>query len=128
MTKHELQGIGLTEKEAEYLSRRIRRLEDELMRITALIDGMPRAKNKPCEIREELMDLRRLLSEKRLEIISKRICAEKYIQSINDPLLRLVLGYRYIDRLTWSQVARRIGSGTTRDACRKMVERFFKKN
>ena len=46
---------------------------------------------------------------------------EDYIRSVEDSSVRRMLMYRYIDKLTWRQVARKMGDGYTEDAVRKSV-------
>ncbi len=62
---------------------------------------------------DELMDL--------LEEINK------YIEGIDDSLLRQIISLRHVNGLTWDQVAASIGGGNTADGVRKMHDRFLGK-
>lgn len=59
--------------------------------------------------------------EKLLELTNK---AEEYIITIHDSRIRQMITYKYLDNLTWLQVAHKMN--TTEDSCRKAVERFLK--
>lgn len=52
---------------------------------------------------------------------------EDYIESIPDSEVRRIIRFRYINNLSWNQVARRMGPGYMEDACRKKLNRFFGK-
>jgi hypothetical protein len=51
---------------------------------------------------------------------------EEYIQSIEDSRIRRIIRYKYIDDMTWPQVAMHIGGKrTTDESVRKEFERFM---
>lgn len=52
--------------------------------------------------------------------------ANKFIDSIDDSLIRQIITLRYIDGLTWNEVAARIGGNNTAESVRKAAERFLK--
>lgn len=49
----------------------------------------------------------------------------EYIENIDDSLIRQIITLRYINGLTWDQVAANIGGNNTADSVRKMAERFL---
>ena len=51
--------------------------------------------------------------------------AQKYINEIDDSRVRRIFQYRYIDKLTWVQVAIRMGKHHTPDSCRMTAERYL---
>lgn len=51
----------------------------------------------------------------------------RYIASVGDSLTRQILALRYIDGLSWLQVANRIGGGNTADSVKKQCYRFLEK-
>ena len=53
---------------------------------------------------------------------------EEYINTIDDSLTRQILSLRYVNGLTWEQVAASIGGGNTADSVRKVAERFLMEN
>jgi hypothetical protein len=52
--------------------------------------------------------------------------AEEFISTVDDARMRRLLNLRFIEDLTWIQVAHRMGKKHTEDSCKKAVERFFK--
>lgn len=53
---------------------------------------------------------------------------EEYIDSINDCRMRRIISMRFIDKLSWLQVANRIGKNATADSVRMEFNRFIEKN
>ena len=49
-----------------------------------------------------------------------------FINGIEDSHIRRIVSMRYIDGMTWRQIATRIGGGNSEDAVRKTVERFLR--
>ncbi|MFU0784286.1 RNA polymerase subunit sigma-24 [Clostridium sp.] len=49
-----------------------------------------------------------------------------YISNIDDSLVRQIISLRYVNGLTWAQVAASIGGNNTADSVRKVAERFLK--
>ena len=60
-----------------------------------------------------------------IELLEKLNEVEDYIESIKDSRIRRIMRYRYIDNLTWQQVARRMGMNHTADGCRMTHDRFI---
>lgn len=65
------------------------------------------------------------LENAELELLEKTNEVEEYIQSIPDSRIRRILRHRFIDNLTWYQVAIRMGGKTTEESVRKEFERFM---
>lgn len=73
-------------------------------------------------IRYEMLTL-----EKRKENAeSIKLQVEEWMTSLPMRMQRIVK-YRYLDRLSWGQVAAKMGKRTTADSVRKEFERFFTK-
>lgn len=49
----------------------------------------------------------------------------QYIESVEDAQMRLILDLRFAKRLSWVQVAHRIGGGNTEDSVRKACFRYL---
>lgn len=70
--------------------------------------------------RQQLRDREERLAELELNV-------EKFIAEIPDSRMRMLITYRYIEDLTWIQIAHKMGGcNDTADGCRKNVERFLK--
>lgn len=51
----------------------------------------------------------------------------QYIDEIEDSRIRRIFRYRYVDQLTWLQVAMRMGKHHTAESCRNAAERYLGK-
>lgn len=89
------------------------------------IEGFP----YPRYHREKsLLILRKKRWSETEEKLDKQISEiEEYINSIDDSQMRRMIKYKYIEELSWQQVAERMGGGNTADGCRMAVDRYLKK-
>lgn len=71
-----------------------------------------------CKRKNNLKDL----EDKLLETLSE---VEVFISQIPDSYMRRIINYRFVDNLTWREVAIRMGSGYTDEAIRKSFYRFM---
>ena len=55
------------------------------------------------------------IEDKYTELLELQNDVEEYIDSINDSRMRRIVRMRFIDKLTWNQVACRIGGGNTEE-------------
>lgn len=58
-----------------------------------------------------------------LDIVNE---AEEYVSGVSDSRIRRMLRYRYMDGLSWVQVAQKMGRKCTAEGCRKQIERFMR--
>lgn len=145
MQKHILEQYTHAQAEEKDLVRRIQSVSDQLLNIETRgylvadsvtcgkrgkkplgirrIQGFPvpeyerkRASLKTYKLQLELAD------EKLLELLN---AVEEYIQGIEDSRMRRIMRYRYIDGLSWVQVAHRMGGHHTEESCRKTHDRFL---
>jgi hypothetical protein len=70
--------------------------------------------------------LKRKLSRRIEELIDLVEETNEYIENIDDSLIRQIISLRYINGLTWQQVAAHIGGNNTADSVRKVAERYLK--
>lgn len=130
------------QKEIEDLRKRINKTELEIARIqmggTVLdsvrgsrkdgtigsirIEGFPvvsrdaKVKRLKCyrnKLRESEIKAEELISE-----------IETYINSIDDSRMRRIIRYRFIDKLSWNEVADMMGEDSSGEGVRKVFERF----
>lgn len=80
-------------------------------------------------LRKEIQREKRILAEGRRmnELQSKydTICAEIY--AVKDSQVRLILLLRYVDGMSWRNIAARVGGGNTSDSVRMIHNRFLSK-
>lgn len=87
---------------------------------------MPRStspKNAVEESVAKLVDLQEKLKAYRQE--AEEI--ERFICSVDDYQIRLILQLRYVDGKEWNEVAKYIGGGNTENSVKKMCYRFLEK-
>ena len=86
-----------------------------------------RLKRKPRPPREEAKRLEALYEETRAKILLEITEAEREIQAVPDARLRRALRLKYIDGLTWPQVAVRLdGRPDTAESLRQMARRYLR--
>ena len=71
--------------------------------------------------------LQRKLSRRVEELLDLTEEANEFIEGIDDSLVRQIITLRYVNGLTWEQVAASIGGNNTADSVRKIAERFLQK-
>ena len=78
--------------------------------------------------RRTLLSIRRQqLKERELKLLELTNKVEYYINEIQDSRMRRMITYRFLNNLSWFQVAQRMSGKHTADSCRKAVERFLEK-
>lgn len=144
MDKHLLEQYEDIKKEYEDTKERLRKTQCDLSKYDSkykvrdsvtggmggnqhfIVEGFP----YPEYTKKKTLLMRRKLRleqlEKKLEDAINEV--EQYIDAIEEPRKRLILRYRYIDGMTWRQVAIKLGPGNSEDGIRKEVDRFIKKH
>lgn len=59
------------------------------------------------------------------ELLELQNEVEEYIESIEDSRMRRIIEMRFIDKMTWNQVANNIGGRNTDDSVKKAFYRFI---
>ena len=54
--------------------------------------------------------------------------AEEIFARMSDVKARVILRYRYIDGMSWNEIADKLDDGSTEDSVRKYAKRFFEKS
>ena len=130
MTKKELSQLYWLNREIEEQQRRLCELESLATSCTSRITGMPNSKHlmdKLGAYAAEIADLRGLLDLNIKKCFYELNRLNRYINTIEDSQLRMVLSLRYVNGLSWNQVALSIGGGNSVSGVRMMVDRFLEK-
>jgi len=115
-----------------WLQKEIKDLEE---RIAILDSGVSAVKYDSLSIsgsrhistlQERITELKETWMEKRVSALEEYIKMEKYILSVPDEELRLILRYRFMDLMKWEQIGDKLGYDRTSVA--KKVRGWFKKN
>ena len=128
MTKQELSQLYYLNREIDEEKRKLDELETAATNITTKITGMPHvtgASRKSENLSILVAEQRDLIELKVKQSVIEYNRLSRYIASVSDPLMRLILSYRYINGLTWNQVAASIGGNNTADSVRVAHDRFL---
>lgn len=129
MTIKELSQLYHLNREIEMDKRRL----DELEAMTTSpkspkYDGMPHAPGYSDTLARcvaEIVDLKAIIAAKQIQCIHERTRLERYISGIPDSLTRQIFTYRFVNGLSWWQVAYSIGGNNTGDGVRMRVKRYL---
>lgn len=128
MTKKELSQLF-------YLNREIQRNKDKLARLrgratstTSSISGMPHAAgiSDKTALAAEIAYLDGIIDAQIRQTFYEYNRLIAYINSIGDSATRQVIELRFVNGLTWQQVAYSIGGDNTADSVRKICDRHLK--
>ncbi|MFR1179465.1 MAG: hypothetical protein ACLSDH_05380 [Bacilli bacterium] len=131
MTKKELSQLYYLKKEIRQLERRIKELETAAMDCTAKITGLPHGtgvNDKIGNYTAQIADLKSLLDLNLKKCFYELNRLDRYIQSVDDPLLRQIMTYRFINCYSWSKISYAVGGNNTPDGLRIKMMRFLKKS
>jgi hypothetical protein len=128
LTKQELSQLFYLNREIAEEKRKLAELETSATNTTTKITGMPHvnsASRKSENMAILIAEQRDLISLKVKQSIIEYNRLNRYIADISDPLIRLILSYRYVNGFTWHQVAMHIGGKNTADSVRMAHDRFL---
>lgn len=98
---------------------------------TQHITGMPRSPSVTDKLSKyvaEIIDLKGLIDLNIKKCFYELNRLNRYIESIDDSQMRMIISLRYVNGLNWTGVAMSIGGGNTPDGVRMMHNRFLGKN
>lgn len=62
-----------------------------------------------------------------LEVLETLNEIEQFIKTVDDSQIRRIIKFRFIDKLSWQQVAQRMGGGYTIGSVKMALQRFLEK-
>ncbi len=131
MTKKELSQLYYLKKEIKEQQRRIAELEAAATKCTANISGMPSGKgisDKVGQYAAQIADLKAILDLNIKKCFYELNQIDRYIQSVEDPLIRQIMMYRFENHMSWRQIERAIGGNNNAESLRKRLFRYLRKN
>lgn len=121
-----------------YLNKEIKQQQEQLVNLRAISTGttsvlsdMPKPQgnaDKIAKIVADIVDIQGLLECNIQKYYFELNRLNRYIQSLTSSEIRLILTYRYINCLTWSQVAAHISYTTTEESVKQIHHRFLKES
>ena len=133
MTVKELSQLYWLNKEIETDQRRLAELEEKASNPSdSNLTGMPPVRGsyyngKIERYIAEIIDLQAIISAKQQQCIHERNKLERWISDVPDSLLRMIFTLRFVNGLTWLQVALHIGGGNTEAGVKMMCYRYLDK-
>ena len=130
VSKRELSQLYYLSREVEQDRKRLEELEAAAQGSTQQITGMPRATNlsdKVGKYAAEIADLRSVIERKVQRCWRELRSLNRYIASVEDSQMRQILTLRYINHMTWQQVASAMGNYNTADNLRMQHNKFLSK-
>ncbi len=112
MTKEELSRLYNLNREIEAYFRKLERLEAAADSCVPILDGMPRARgasDRVSRYASEIHDLKALIDCSVQECFCERSHLEHYIQTVKDSEIRMILSLKYINGLSFRQIAFSLG-------------------
>ena len=130
MTKNELSKLYYLNLEIKYIQNEIGRLDGASTSATHVITGMPSGNDIDDIVGRsiaEIDNLRDVLKQRVKRHLNQVNKINEFIDSIDDPQIRMIISLRYINCLSWNQVAASIGGGNSEDSVKKVVYRYLNK-
>lgn len=130
MKVQDLKQLIYLNKEIEYKQNMIIELETRATHITQTINDMPGGNKKSDKVADNVAEITDIKLE--LELQKRRANRElrklvDFVNTIEDSQLRLIFSYRYINNLTWRQIALHIGGGNTEYGVKMKHNRYLRK-
>ena len=130
MTIRELSQLYYLNREIEMDRQRLEELETKMQPGAQALTGMPGGglpSDRTGRYAVEIADLRGIIEAKHKQCLYERSRLERYIADIDDALTRQVFTYRFVNGLSWFQVACCCGGDCTADGVRMLCKRYLER-
>lgn len=130
MTMKELYQLHYLAKLIERDKNEIRMIEERLGVKSPSLTGMPHvpgAHDKLGEGVPELVDRKNELEERKKLYEAERNKLRSYIESVPDLHVRLIMQLRFLDLMSWQEVADFAEGKNSEDSVRMLVKRYLKR-
>nr|DAU80442.1 MAG TPA: Protein of unknown function (DUF1492) [Caudoviricetes sp.] len=132
MTLKELSQLYYLDREIELDRERLAELRADLLspKIPSY-DGMPKSPNPDPAMERcvaEIADLEAIIQAKIEQRVYERSRLERYISDIPDSLTRQIFTLRFVEGLTWEQIAAKTGGYNTAKNCSNICYRYIRQS
>ena len=130
MTIQALNQLRDLRREIRMDTRRLAELETQATHITPALSGLPSGSGDTQKLERyaaAIADLRTVIEDKRRRCIDEQKRLEAYIAGIPDSHTRQIFTLRFVEGLSWQQVANVVGNNTS-DSVRKCIKRYLQHN
>ena len=128
LTKKELSQLYWLNREIEEEKRKLSELEAAAAGCTAKITGLPHVSG----VHDKIGDLGILIAEQRdlIDLKVRQSVIEynrlnRYIASVDDTQMRMILSLRYVNGLSWQEIAANMGQDGDGSTQRKKHDKFL---
>lgn len=128
MTIEDLQELFYLDKLIDFENERLENLRAKLDLHSPTISDMPKAsgaRDKIGDIMPEIVDKTRELETDIQDLEERRQRLQEFIRVIPNIRIRIIMSRRFIDQMTWTEVAAKIGGRETEDTVKKAVYRYL---
>ena len=129
MTVKELSQIYYLNREIESDQKELEKMEAKIGPRAQQLTGMPHggsAGNPEERLAIEIADLKAIIAAKQIQCIHERNRLERFISGVDESRLRMAFRFRFINGLSWRQVAAHLGDIRCEDSIKKQVYRYLK--
>jgi hypothetical protein len=130
VTNKELSQLYYLVKEIKLKRQQLEQLRTIAEGTTVELTGMPHGtgiNDKVGNIAADIADIKAILELKIQEYYYQYNRLTRYIESIDDSLVRQIMTLRYIELKEWNDVADMVGGNNTEDSVKKRVYRYLDK-
>lgn len=129
MTVKEMSQLYYLNREIEHLQHQLEELECLAEGTTQVITGMPHGSGTSDKVGRyavRIADLRSMIDNRKARCWDELNRLNAYIDSVEDSLTRQILTLRYVNGLSWQQVADSVGGENTEGAVKQLAYRYLK--
>ena len=131
MTVREMSQLYYLNREIVQLERQLEELECLAEGTTQAITGMPHGSGTSDKVGRyavRIADLRSMIDNRKAHCWDELNRLNAYIDGVEDSLTRQILTLRYVNGLSWQQVADSVGGANTEGSVKQLAYRYLKAN
>lgn len=96
--------------------------------ITPKLSDMPKSPNAQDKVSKfvaQIVDLEKQISELKSDINRERQAVMDFVESIQDGFIKTIFSLRFIECMTWAEIAEVVGGDNTEDSVKKVCYRYL---
>lgn len=131
MTREELSRLYWLNRRIAFDRERLEELQAAAEAITPKISGLPHAPVDPHNsenIKIAVAEQRELVELQVRQSVIEYKRLTRWLSEVKDPLVYQILYSRYVEGLSWNDVAGKVGGMNTEDSVRKQAMRYIEKS
>jgi len=96
--------------------------------ITPKLSDMPKSPNAQDKVSKfvaQIVDLEKQITELKSDISCERQAVMEFVESIQDGFIKTIFSLRFIECMTWAEIAEVVGGDNTEDSVKKVCYRYL---